>query len=181
MRKICSMVVLLGVVFISTAAMAESANKELCLTATSNSAPVTSTHTLSYTGLSNGHVLFYGDSCYVIPAREGVAESRDCLPVSGTGILYENKLEIAVQGVEYMADLGIGVFTSGQTHFWISTQTLTGTYSALSTNYIAGQSYQEFDEGVVTAVKCHAVPKSELDADKQFKNFIKQIDVLGNE
>ncbi len=181
MKKIYAMVALLAFVLMSATAMAGIANKELCLSTTSSNAPVTSSHTLSYTGLSNGHVLFYGNSCYTIPAREGAPESKDCLPVSGTGILYENKLEIAVQGVEYMTDLGIGIFTSGQTHFWLSTDTLTGTYSSLSTNYVGGQGFQEFDNGTVAAVKCHAVPKSEVDADKQFEKFIKNIDMLGTE
>ncbi len=180
MKKIYSVVALLAFALMSTTAMA-AANKELCLSATSDNAPVTSSHTLSYTGLSNGHVLFYGDSCYAVPAAQGAPEAKDCLPVSGSGILYENKLEIAVQGVEYMADLGIGVFTSGQSHFWLSTDTMTGTYSNLSTNYLGGQSFQEFDTGTVVAVKCHAVPKSEVDADKQFDKLIKKIDMLGTE
>jgi hypothetical protein len=181
MKRIHLIVALLAFVLVSTTAMAEIANKELCLSATSSNAPVTSSHTLSYTGLSNGHVLFYGDSCYVIPPMEGITGSKDCLPVSGTGILYESKLEIAVQGVEYMTDLGVGVFTSGQTHFWLSTDTLTGTYTSLAANYVGGQGFQEFDSGTVTAVKCHAVSKSETDADKQFDKFIKRIDMLGTE
>jgi len=179
MKKICFVVALLACVLVSTTAMAASANKELCLAATSNSG-VTSTHILSYTALSAGHVLFYGETCYIIPAREGAPESLDCLPVHGSGLIYENKFEIAVQGVENNADFGVDIFTSGQTHFWISTETLTGTYASESTNYIEGEKFEDLDRGTVAAVKCPAVPKSELDADKRFSQLIKQLDAMGN-
>ena len=179
MKKICFVVALLACVLMSTTAMAASANKELCLAATSNSG-VTSTHILSYTALSAGHVLFYGESCYTIPETNGSPGAVDCLPVHGSGIIYENKFEIAVEGVENNADFGIDVFTSGQSHFWISTETLTGTYASESTNYIEGEKFQDLDRGTVAAVKCPAVPKSELDADRRFQQLIKQLDALGN-
>ncbi len=180
MKKIYLVVALLAFVLMSATAIAQKADKELCLSAYSDNADVTSTHILSYTGLSNGHVIFYGETCYVIPARVGAPESVDCLPVTGSGILYENKIEIAVQGAEYTTDFGPGIFTSGQTHFSISIPAMTGTYASLSVNYIEGEKFQEFDNGTVTAVKCPAVSKSEIDADKQFKKLIDQLDKLGN-
>src|SRR5512135_73154 len=91
-KRICFVVVLLVLVLLSATAFAQKADKELCLTSKSDNSAVTSqnTHVLSYTGLSNGHVLFYGETCYVIPAANELPESTGCLPGSGSGILSNN-------------------------------------------------------------------------------------------
>ncbi len=188
MKKVCFVMVLLAVALVSTTAFAQGKpNKELCLVAASNNPTVTtqSTHVLSYTGLANGHVLLYGETCYIIPATPPVAEVRDCLPVFGSGILNEGKLEFALQGAEFNTESGFAIFTQGTFHMLLSIDTLTGTYASESVNYfeVEGQPLQQevFDSGTITAVKCPAVPKSELDADKQFKKLIDQLDKLGNE
>ncbi len=191
MKKIYVVVVLLAFVLMSTTAIAQKADKELCLNATVTSPPPGTvgssgfsnqrTLALSYTGLSNGHVIFYGESCYDIAAAGTEPEVKGCMPVVGSGILSEGKLEFNVQGVEYMTSYGVGVFISGQTHILLSIDTLTGTYAGESVYYIEGNRQEVFDSGTVSAVKCPAVPKSEIDADNQFKKLIDQLDKMGNQ
>jgi hypothetical protein len=187
MKKIYPIIALLAVVLMSTTAIAVSANKELCLTTTSSNPLVTtqSTHILSYTGLNGGHVIFYGETCYYIPASPPGHEVRDCLPVFGSGILNENKLEIVVQGAEYNTEYGVGVFTQGIFHILLSIDTLTGTYASESVvNFeVEGQPLRQeiFDSGTATAVKCPAISQGEIEADKKFKKLIKQLDKLGNQ
>jgi hypothetical protein len=185
MKKIYSIVALLALVLVSTSAMAASADKELCLF-TSSSDPTTSTTTsrtlvLSYTGLNAGHVSFYGESCYIISAVGQAPEVRDCMPMFGSGILNENKLEIAVQGVEVIIDYGARVLLSGIIHVLLSIDTLTGTYAGESVYYIGGERQELFESGPMTAVKCPAVSKDEIAADKLFKKLVEQLDKLGNQ
>jgi hypothetical protein len=185
MKKIYSIVALLALVLMSTSAMAVSANKELCLTAQSNNAAVTTqtTYVLSYTALSDGHVLFYGETCYVVPANPPIPEVKDCLPVFGSGILNEGKLEFVVQGAEYNTEYGFGAFTTGIFHMLLSIETLTGTYATESvTYYQVGAEppiqVEAFDSGTAAAVKCPAVSKDEIAADKLFKKLVDQLDKL---
>jgi len=185
MKKVYVVVALLAVVLISTTAFAQGKpNKELCLLTTSDMVTASSTHILSYTGLSSGHVLLYGETCYTIPANPPIPEVVDCLPVSGSGMLNEGKLEFSVQGSEHNHEFGFGVFTTGIFHVLLQLDTLTGTYGTESVIYyeVEGGPIQveSFDTGTVEAVKCPAVSKSELDADKQFKKLIDQLDKLGN-
>jgi hypothetical protein len=189
MKKLCFVVAVLVLVLVSTSAFAQKGDKELCLNATGTTPapggqgnPVTSQRTivLSYTGLSNGHVIFYGESCYDIPAVPPNPEVKDCMPVIGSGILDSSKLEFNLQGVEYMTSFGIGVFISGQMHVLLATDTLSGTYAGDSTYYVADQRQELLDTGTIAAVKCPATSKSEADADKQFQKLIDQIDKLGN-
>jgi len=183
MKKICLVVSVLALVLVSTAAIAQS-NKELCLDTQSNNPAVTTqtTYILSYTGLSNGHVLLYGETCYTIPANPPIPEVTDCLPVSGAGLLNEGKLEFSVQGSESNNEYGFNTFTTGIFHVLLSIDTLTGTYATESEVYYeVGEEpiqVEAFDTGTVTAVKCPAVSQSEKDADKQFEKLIKQLDSL---
>ena len=185
MKKIYSVVALLAFVFVSTTPItlnAAMANKELCLTTTSSNTTATSTHVLSYTGLSAGHVLFYGQTCYVVPANPPIPEVTDCLPVSGSGILNEGKLEFSIQGAEYNNEFGFGVFTTGIFHVLLSLDTLTGTYATESVSYYEVDpvpiQQEYFDTGTVTAVTCPAVPQSETAADRLFQKLIRQLDSL---
>jgi hypothetical protein len=186
MKKICYVVAVLVLVLVSTGAFAQKADKELCLiTNSSNPAVTTQTnHILSYTALSNGHVLFYGETCYVVPANPPIPAVVDCLPVSGSGILNEGKLEFSVQGAEYNNEYGFGTFTSGIFHVLLSLDDLTGTYATESvTYYQVGESPTQvefFDTGTAAAVKCPPVTKEEKDADKEFQQAIDRIDKLGN-
>jgi hypothetical protein len=183
MKKICLVVTVLALVLVSTAAIGQS-NKELCLVTQSSNPAVTaqSTHILSYTGLSNGHVLFYGETCYVVPANPPIPEVVDCLPVSGSGILNEGKLEFSVQGAEYNNEYGFGAFTTGIFHVLLSLDTLVGTFATESVTYydIGEEPIQVefFDTGTAAAVKCPAGSQSEKNADKQFEKLIKQLDAM---
>jgi hypothetical protein len=183
MKKIYSIVVLLALVLISTSAIAATADKELCLYTSSSDGTATTQRTLvlSYTGLSAGHVSFYGESCYIISAVGEAPEVRDCMPMFGSGILNENMLEIAVQGVEVIIDYGARVLLSGVIHILLSIDTLDGTYAGESVYYIGGERQELFESGPMTAVKCPAVSRSEIDADMQFRRSMDRIDRLGNE
>lgn len=183
MKKIYSIVALLALVLMSTSAIAVTADKELCLYTSSSDGTTTTQRTLhlSYTGLSAGHVSFYGESCYIISAVGEAPEVRDCMPMFGSGILNENKLEIAVQGVEVIVDYGARVLLSGVIHVLLSIDTLDGTYNGESVYYIGGERQELFESGPMTAVKCPAVSKDEIAADKLFKKLIDQLDRLGTE
>jgi len=182
MKKIYLVVALLAVVLMSSSAMAVSADKELCLFTSSSDGTASTQRTihLSYTGLIAGHVSFYGESCYIISAVGEAPEVRDCMPMFGSGILNENQLEIGLQGVEVIIDYGARVLLSGAIHILLSIDTLDGTYAGESVYYIGGERQEVFESGPMTAVKCPAVTKSEIDADKQFKKLIDQLDKLGN-
>lgn len=185
MKKICLVVALLAFVLVSTTATAKS-DKELCLVTQSRNPAVTtqSTHILSYTGLSNGHVVLYGETCYVVPPNPPIPEVRDCLPVSGSGILNEGKLEFSVQGAEYNDEYGFGAFTTGIFHVVLSLDTFTGTYATESVTYYVVELGEEpiqlefFDAGTASAVKCPPVSQAEKDADKLFKQMIEELDNL---
>ena len=186
MKRICLVVTVLAMVLVSTAALAQSNSELYLVTQSSNPAVTTeSTHILSFTGVSNGHVLFYGETCYVVPANPPIPEVRDCLPVSGSGILNEGELEFSVQGAEYNNEFGFGAFTTGIFHVLLSLDTLAGTFATESVTYydIGEEPVQVefFDTGIAAAVKCPAVPQSEKDADKQFEKLIKQLDAMGNQ
>ena len=182
MKKIYPIIALLAVVLMSTSAIAATADKELCLFTSSSDGTVTTQRTahLSYTGLNAGHVSFYGESCYIISAVGEAPEVRDCMPMFGSGILNENKLEIAVQGVEVIIDYGARVLLSGVIHVILSIDTLDGTYTGESVYYIGGERQELFESGPMTAVKCPAVSKDEIAADKLFKKLVEQLDKLGN-
>ena len=185
MKKIYSIVALLAVVLISTSAMAVPADKELCLftsvPATDSTPSSERTLTLTYTGLDDGHVIFYGESCYIIGAIGQQEEVRDCMPVFGSGILYEDILEIGLQGVEAIVKYGARVLLSGTTHIWLSTNTLDGTLTGESVYYIGGERQEVYEFLPIAAVKCPAISQQEIAADKKFKKLIEQLDKLGNQ
>jgi len=176
MRKstVHSLLALATFVFLSTNGYAGNTEQEFCLEAASPLTNVTHHLTLSFTGLKNGHVLLYGASCYdLLPV------TSDCVPVEGTAILFENKLEMVMHGAENQADFGVDVFLTGNTHFWIDDLTqLTGTWASESITYIEGgpQGLQEFDKGTVKAVSCPAVTEAEKQADNEFANIFKALD-----
>jgi hypothetical protein len=159
--------------------IASGADRELCLQVTSAISNITHTLTLTYSGLRDGHVLLYGDGCYVIPAGNGNAESADCLPLLGSGVLHEDKLEVAVQGIETQGDFGRNIFTSSQTHIWLKLSDLTGTWVAESLTLIENgdpKGHQQFDKGAAKAVRCLPVTDAAKEADKRFKDLVKRLD-----
>jgi hypothetical protein len=100
--------------------------------------------------------LFYGAACYVIPAGTGTA-SDDCVAVNGSGLVFENRFEISLHGVENQQDFGHDILTISNTHIWIKNlSNLTGTWSAESSTYIEGgpQGLRQFDKGAAAAVTC---------------------------
>ncbi len=185
MKKIYSIIVLLALVLMSTAAMAVSTNNELCLVAFTEATETTPsterTLILSYAGLTNGHVIFYGESCIIIAAVGLAPEVRNCMPVFGSGILYDDNLEIAVQGVETIVEYGARVLLSGVIHVLLPIDTLDGTYSGESVYYIGGQRQELFESGEMSAVKCPRETRREERADRRFEKAIKRLDKLGNE
>ena len=108
-------------------------------------------------GGARGHSLFYGSSCYVVPATAGTPSTNDCAPVHGSGIVFEDKFEIALQGAENQQDFGIDVLTINNVHIWIKNlATLTGTWSGEANSYIDGgpQGARQFDKGTAAVVTC---------------------------
>ena len=182
MKKIYSIIVLLALVLMSTTAMAASADKELCLAATIDTTPSSErTLILSYSDLSNGHVIFYGESCYIIAAVGEQPEVRECMPVFGSGILYGDNLEFAVQGVEVIVEYGARVLLSGAIHVLLPIDTLSGTFSGESVYYIGGVRQEVFESGLMDAVKCPRETRREERADQRFERAIKRLDKLGDE
>ena len=185
MKKIYSIVVLLALVLVSTAAMAASTNNELCLVSyiegTDGTPGSERTLKLSYSDLSRGHVIFYGESCVVIEAIGDQPEVSNCMPVFGSGILYDDYLEIAVQGVETLVEYGARVLLSGTIHVLLPIDTLDGTYSGESVYYIGGERQEVFESGEISAVKCPQETRREQRADRRFERAIKRLDKLGND
>lgn len=163
----------------ATGNIAKGDDRELCMEVTSAVTNIKHTLTLSYSGLRDGHVLLYGDGCYVIPAGNGNAESADCLPLFGSGVLHEDKLEVVVHGTETQADFGKNIFTTSQTHIWLNLTTLVGTWTAESLTLIEGgdpKGHQQFDKGAAKALPCLPVTNAAKEADRRFKELIKRLD-----
>ena len=79
------------------------------------------------------------------------------MAVHGSGIVFEDKFEIALQGVENQQDFGKDVLTINNVHIWIKNLgTLTGTWSGESNTYIEDgpQGARQFDKGTAAAVTC---------------------------
>ena len=107
-------------------------------------------------GSARGHSLFYGSSCYVVPPTLGTPSTSDCAPVHGSGIVFENRFEMSLQGAENQQDFGVDVLTISNVHIWIKNlATLTGTWSGEANSYIGGGSgVRQFDQGTAAVVTC---------------------------
>lgn len=175
MKKFTAPIELSAFALGTTQAMAD--NNELCLKASSAGTQSTTTMTLSYSGLKAGHVQVYGDSCYVIPPANGLPEAKDCMPVQGSGILYEDKIELGVLGIDKLADLGVENYASNLSHISLSLDTLTGTLTSETVAYTAGQPQpvEFFATATVEAVTCPAVTDEETAADKKFRQAVKRL------
>ena len=134
-----------------------------CMQVTSELTDIVHTLTLNYTlnpipfGIARGHAFFYGASCYVIPAGSGSPAADDCVAVHGSGIVFENKFEVSLQGVENQQDFGKDILTISAIHIWITNlTTLTGTWAGESNTYIEGgpQGLLQFDKGTAAAITC---------------------------
>ena len=84
-----------------------------CMDVTSSLTGVVFKLNLNYTlnsiefGGARGHSQFYGSSCYVVPATPGTPSTSDCAPVHGSGIVFENRFEMSLQGAENQQDFGV--------------------------------------------------------------------------
>ncbi len=184
MKKACIVVAVLVLILVSTSAFAGKTDKQFCFIGTSDNpkVPGTSHKTiLSYSDLSNGHVLFYGETCYVIPPANGSPEAVGCLPMTGSGILNEGKVELFLQGAESTTELGFHLLETFTMHVLLSMNTKTGRYANEVVDIVEGERIEVFDTGTTIAVKCPAPTQSELDSDKQFESMIKELDAMGNE
>ena len=133
-----------------------------CMRVTSELTGIVHTLTLNYTlnpipfGITRGHALFYGASCYVIPVVGG-SPADDCVAVNGSGLVFENKFEISLHGVENQQDFGKDILTISNIHVWIQNlSTLTGTWAGESSTYIEDgvQGLRQFDKGTAAAIAC---------------------------
>ncbi len=184
MKKACIVVAVLVLALVSTSAFAGKTDKQFCFSGISDNPKVSgTTHEtiLSYSDLSNGHVLFYGETCYVIPASNGEPAAADCLPMTGSGILDNGKLEFLIQGAESTTAFGFLLLETFTMHVVVSMDTKTGTYAMEVVDNFEGQRQEIFDTGTSVAVKCPAPTKTKLDAEKQFESMIKELDAMGNE
>ena len=134
-----------------------------CMEVTSALTDIVHTLKLNYTlnsiafGSARGHAFFYGASCYVIPAGTGTPSTNDCVPVHGSGIVFENKFEIALQGAENQQDFGNDILTINNMHIWIKNlANLTGTWAGEANSYIDGgpQGARQFDKGTAAVITC---------------------------
>jgi len=134
-----------------------------CMDVTSSLTGVVFKLNLNYTlnsiefGGARGHSLFYGSSCYVVPATGTTPSTSDCAPVHGSGIVFEDRFEMSLQGSENQQDFGIDVLTINNVHIWIKNlANLTGTWSGEANSYIEGgpQGQRQFDKATAAAVQC---------------------------
>jgi hypothetical protein len=134
-----------------------------CMDVTSSLTGVVFKLNLNYTlntipfGGARGHSLFYGSSCYVVPATPGTPSTSDCAPVHGSGIVFEDRFEMSLQGAENQQDFGVDVLTINNVHIWIKNlANLTGTWSGEANSYIDGgpQGVRQFDKCTAAAVTC---------------------------
>ena len=134
-----------------------------CMDVTSSLTGVVFKLNLNYTlssiefGGARGHSQFYGSSCYVVPATPGTPSTSDCAPVHGSGIVFENRFEMSLQGAENQQDFGVDVLTINNVHIWIKNLAdLTGTWSGEANSYIGGgpEGVRQFDQGTAAAVQC---------------------------
>lgn len=91
----------------------------------------------------------------------------------GSGILYEDKLEITLIGSDNHADLNVDLLTTAIYHMSINLDTYAGTIAGdLEHKVIGGADYQQHQTGTVKAVPCPRQTKAELEEDKKFKKAI---------
>lgn len=151
---------------------------ELCLDMEANNATGGTLHyflSLTVSNLSRGHVQLSGSDCYANQGPAPLPRQEECLPVVGSGILYENKLEVTILGTDNNADLGVDLFTTAIYHLSMDLDTYSGTIAGdLEHKVITndGQDFQQYQTGTVKAVACPKQSKSELAEDRKFKNAI---------
>jgi hypothetical protein len=151
-RTLLALCTLLAVAAWAPAATAQTEGR-LCVQVTSALIGVHHALTLTFTGLTDGYAQVYGAGCYTIPGGPGA----DCVPVSGSLLVFENKVEIALKSTEVQRDFGKSILTVSNTHLWIEdTNAGTGTWAAESLTYIESgvQGLQQFDRGTLQVQSC---------------------------
>lgn len=156
--------------------MAAPRNNHFCFSSIPDQSPTRSVYMLSYSDLQNGHMILSGEICYSFPPYDQVdPASHDCFPVVGSGILFEDKIEINVQSSEFTRESGADVMFSGVAHIWLDSEKLTGEYNRHGDAWVGGQLAEYAEHGTIEPVKC-PVRTDEKKLDKKFERLIKNFD-----
>lgn len=168
---------LIGLFILSNVGAAGAA--ELCLEMEANNAsgaPIPYFLTLSVSNIDRGHVQLTGSDCYRNQGPAPAPLIEECLPVMGSGILYEDRLEVTMAGSDNNADLGIDLLTTAVYHMSIDLNSYSGTIAGdLEHKVINGSDYQQYQTGTVKAVACPKPTKIELAEDRKFKKAIESM------
>jgi hypothetical protein len=151
-------------------------DNQFCFTSIPDESPTRTYYMLSYFGLQNGHMVIAGEVCYSFPPYDPADRTtNDCFPVVGSGILFEDKLEIMVQSSEFSRESGVDIQFSGSSHLWVDRSSFTGEYNRNGIAWIGGQEIEYYEHGTLEPLKCPVRP-GEAESDKAFKKAIKDFD-----
>ena len=165
----------LAIALLPATLIAEPRNNHFCLNSIPDQSPTHTVYMLSYSDLQNGHVVLSGEVCYSFPPYDQVdPASYDCFPVIGSGILFEDKIEINIQSGEFTRESGSDVFFSGAAHLWLN-HGFKGEYNRQGDAWIGGQLIEYTEHGTIEPVTC-PVRKDEKKLDKRFENLVKNFD-----
>lgn len=154
---------------------------EFCLQGTTTSlqnpqAPLTPFFmTLGVSDLNRGHTQLTGSHCYESRNNDVGGVVQDCMPIVGSAILYENKIELTLTSSEGHSDLGYPQLSTIISHASIDAEGYTGTIAFEINNKILksdGPEYSRNHVGTIGVVACPAVKKSEIIEYSQFKRAI---------
>jgi len=177
MKKSKWLICLIGFVCILSSTLVQALpNNQFCFTSIPDESPTRSIYMLSYTGLQNGHMVISGELCYSFPPYDPVdPNSNDCLPLVGSGILFENMIEIITQSAEFSSESGVDTFFSGTAHLWVDTSSFTGDYNRHGDAWIGGVLYEYYEHGTVEPLQCPVRPGEAVN-DRNFKKAIQDFD-----
>jgi len=151
-------------------------DNQFCFTSIPEESPTRTIYMLSYTGLQNGHMVLAGEVCYSFPPYDPVdPNSNDCLPVIGSGILFEDQIEIITQSAEFSRESGVDIYFSGTAHLWVDISSFTGEYNRHGDAWIGGVLYEYYEHGTLEPLKC-PVRTGEAENDRKFKAAIRDFD-----
>lgn len=173
-KRACWFACLLSVCGVSVAS-------ELCIQGESRSlqlpdSPLTPYFlTLTVANLDKGHVQLFGSHCYESKNIEVGALVKECMPTTGSGILYEDKIELSLVSSENHADLGYGILSTIISHASIDIDTYSGEVAFDINNKVLtdnGAGYCRNHVGTVKIVACPAKTRADIQEDKKFKKAI---------
>ncbi len=165
-----------AIAFMPAVGMAAPRNNHFCLNSIPSQSPTRSVYMLSYSDLQNGHMVLSGEVCYSFPPYDQVdPASHDCFPVVGSGILFEDRIEINVQSSEFTRESGADVLFSGVAHLWLDSTNFTGEYNRHGDAWMGGELVEYAEQGTIVPIKC-PVRKGERRLDRKFERIIKNFD-----